>query len=284
MKMTKNLLMAGMVVAFCCSIGNAQIIYSNAFNGGAVDINNQAPTYVNPNAPLFGGSSSALWDVVTNNSTFGYYANQDGTLGAGSESVLLPFTPVSGYVYTLTASLTFAVQPPSGGWGALGYGAHFPPSNGSTADPRFNSTLVNGNPWALLNYASQGGGAVLFQSRTGTAGSMANLMSSLNTPYTISFVLDTTAPQWSTALYIDSTQVASYNYTANPSIASIGYGQTATTAGAYQWNYLTLSAEPVPEPSTLALVGLIAGLMLLVTLRGNRRYAVEKTIRQRDPA
>src|SRR5512137_1312613 len=146
MKTTRSLLMAGMMALFGCSIGNAQIsysnslvgatlIYSHSFDGGAVDINGTAPTYTNANAALFGGSTSAAFDVVTNNTTYGYYAYQDGTLCAKSESVLLPFTPVStsatGYVYTLSLTLTLPIQPPSGGWGALGYAANFPPSNGS---------------------------------------------------------------------------------------------------------------------------------------------------------
>ena len=280
MKTTRNLFIAGMVAAFCCSLADAQIVYSNAFDGGAVDINNQAPTYINPNASLFGGSSGALWDVVTNNPGGGvYYANQNGTLGSGSESVLLPFNPQQGYIYTMSASLTFTVQPPSGGWGALGFGGNFPPSNGSTSDPRFNQSLVNGQPWALLNYAAQGGGAVLFNTRGHSAGGLANLMTSLNTAYTIDFVLDTTGANWSTALYIDNTLVTNYTYSGSVAINSIGYGQTATTAGAYQWNYLALSAEAVPEPSTAGLIGAGVVMMLLVTLYGSRRTVARKGIR-----
>ncbi len=275
MKTPRHVLMTGMVAALCCS-ASAQIIYSNAFNGGAVDINSQAPTYVNPNASLFGGSSGALWDVVTNNPGGGVYlANQNGTLGSGSESVLLPFAPQSGYIYTMSASLTFAIQPPGSGWGALGFGGNFPPSNGSTSDPRFNQALVSGQPWALLNYQAQGGGAVLFRSTSASVGGHAGLMSSLNTPYTIDFVLDTTAAHWSTALYIDSTLVTNYTWTAsNPTIRSIGYGQTATTAGAYQWNYLTLDAEAVPEPATPALIGVGLAVMFFVRFYRSRRQKI----------
>ncbi len=257
MKTNSALLVAGAIAAFCCSIGNAQVsysnslygatlIYSNSFDGGAVDINGTAPTYINPNASSFGGSTSALFDVVTNSTTYGYYAYQDGTLCAKSESVLLPFTPVSGYVYTLSASLTFASIPPSGGWGALGYAANFPPSNGSAGDPRFNQALVNGNPWALLNYGAQGGGAVLYDTRAHAVGGVANLMTALYTPYTINFVVDTTATPWHTALFVAGSLVRETNYTSNPTIRSIGYGQTATTAGAYKWNSLTLS-DPAPR-------------------------------------
>jgi Concanavalin A-like lectin/glucanases superfamily len=255
MKRAKNWLLAGTAVIIFCSSANAQLdysnslagatlIYSNAFNGGAVDINGTAPTYINPSAVSYGGSSSALWDVVTNNPGGGvYYANQDGTLGSGLNSVLLPFTPTSGYVYTLSASLTFVSIPPGGGWGALGYAAHIPPSN--TAPGRFNDPNVNGNPWALLNYGSQGGGAGLFDTRSHEVGNVANLMSALNTPYTINLVVDATGTNWHTALYVAGTFVKEADYSSNPTISSIGYGQTTTTAGAYKWNSLTLSASPL---------------------------------------
>jgi len=266
MKTNPGVLVAGMLAVFCWSIGHADVIYSNSFSGGAVDINGTAPTYINPNASLFGGSGIAAWDVVRDQPPPGenYYAYQNGTLGSRQETVLLPFTPVSGYVYNLEASLTFTVVPPGGGWGALGFAGNFPASSSSSGDPRFNQTILNGQPWALLNYQAQGGGAVLYYSRTGFLPNVPNLMTALNTPYTINLVLDTTGSQWSTALYIDGTLVRNYTYTAgNPSISSFGYGQTATTAGAYQWNSLTLITE-VPEPSALALAGLgLAGLFAL---------------------
>lgn len=279
---TRNLLMAGMAAAFCCSVANAQIIYSNDFtHGSPASINGATPTYVNPNASLFGGDTGAAWDVVSNNFTAGFSANQNGTLGSQADSVLLPFTPQNGYIYTMSYSLTLTVAPPGGGWAAIGYGSLLPVSNNySTGGDRFNDPTVAGNPWALLNYLAQGGGAVLFKTRSSSVGGTANLISSLNTPYTINFVLDTSAADWHTALYIDSTLVKDYTYTGgNPTIASIGYGQTTTTAGAYKWNTFTLSAEAVPEPSTPALIGAGLAMMFLVSLYRNRRNAVEKSIR-----
>ena len=69
MKTTKNLLVAGMMAVFCCSIGNAQVnysnslagstlIYSNSFTGGAVNITNTRPDYA---VSLFGGTNNAVW-------------------------------------------------------------------------------------------------------------------------------------------------------------------------------------------------------------------------------
>ena len=113
----KNLLLAGMIFLSCCSIGNAQIIYSNNFAvGGATNIWGSAPTVASSFA---GGSSSATWnDALGVNDTGDLLANgsDNSTLG---DSWLLPFNPQSGYIYTLTASLTFTGSP--GNWIGLGF-------------------------------------------------------------------------------------------------------------------------------------------------------------------
>jgi len=213
------------------------IIYSNAFDGAAVNINGTAPTYINPYATLFGGSSSALFEVVSNNAAAGYAAYQNGTLGAKLNSVILPFTAQSGHIYTLSTKLTYTVTPPAGGWGGLGFSTQLP--TGYVPDPRIM------NNWALLNMGANGGGAELFANAT-LIGNVPNLMTALNTPYDIKLVLDTTGAQWSTALYINSTKVADYTYGVNPSIASCGITQTTTTGGAFKWGDLTLSTALLP--------------------------------------
>ena len=209
-----------------------------------MDINGTAPTYINPTAASFGGSLAAAFDVVTNSFANGYYAYQDGTLGAKLNSVLLPFTPVSGYVYTLSATLTFRITPPAGGYGGMGFAAHIPPSNSGAADPRMGSSSLGGNPWALLNMFANGGGALLNASGA-SQGGLPSLMTALNTPYTINLVLDTTGSHWYTTLYINGTFVKGYTYSSNPSLLSFGYTQTTTTAGAFQWGPVSLFAAPM---------------------------------------
>src|SRR5579862_4622691 len=88
MKKITKLGIAGMVAAFCCSIANAQIsysnslvgatlIYSNAFDGAAVNISNTPPDYINA---VFGGSNSAVWlDALGVSDTNVFYAN--GNIG-----------------------------------------------------------------------------------------------------------------------------------------------------------------------------------------------------------
>ena len=66
MKTTRTLLLAG-ITLFCCSLANAQIIYSNNFAlGTGVNISNTPPTLANTYA---GGTSSARWLDVNGSAT-----------------------------------------------------------------------------------------------------------------------------------------------------------------------------------------------------------------------
>ncbi|HEV2453688.1 MAG TPA: hypothetical protein VGY98_05475, partial [Verrucomicrobiae bacterium] len=64
MRFTKSLLIAGVIGLFCSSLGNAQIIYSNVFNGSAVSLNGTAPSVANS---IGGGLNSARWTCTYTN-------------------------------------------------------------------------------------------------------------------------------------------------------------------------------------------------------------------------
>jgi hypothetical protein len=230
----RNLLLTGMMPLFCCPIGNAQIVYSNAFNGGAVNIHGTVPTIANNFA---GGTSSALWNSVSNSTTS--YMYTDGTIGTGLNSVLLPFTPESGYVYTLTATVTVPTMA-AGKWITMGFAAYTPASN-TASDSRFGSTYVNGNPWTYLTEGS--GGCVFFYSRTWNEGGNPNLMPTPGT-YRVQLKLDTTGASWIASEFVDGTQVGTnYIYTTIPTISAVGIGQTTLNSSTgIQWNYLAIEA------------------------------------------
>jgi hypothetical protein len=233
MKMMKTLFWAGMMFWSCSAIGNAQMIYSNAFNGGAASVNRKPPTL---SASFAGGTSGAWWNCVSNSPTSILYGN--GAVGTTLGSHLLPFTPELGYVYTLTASVTVPTMT-AGKWITMGFAATNPPLN-TAPDPRFGSTYINGNPWTYLTEGS--GGDFFFPLRATSAGS-ANLMPSPGT-YTVQLVLDTTGNQWTSSEFVNGTQVGTtYTYNPNPAITAVGIGQTtlASSTG-IQWNYLTLVA------------------------------------------
>jgi len=234
MKMLRNLLWAGIVTLFCCDIGKAQIIYSNAFNGGAgVSIYRHVPS---SSTNFAGGTSSAWWNVLSNSATS--FLHTDGTVGTSLSSFLLPFTPRSGYVYTLTASVTVPVMT-AGKWITLGF-AEYNPFVNTAIDSRFGSTAISGNPWTYLTEGS--GGDFFFPTRA-TSTANATLMPSTGT-YTVQLILDTTATQWTASEFVNGTQIGTtYTYSPNPNITAVGIGQTTLTSSTgIVWNYLTLAA------------------------------------------
>ena len=212
------------------------IIWSNSFNGGTWSVDNQPFTAAN----LLVGGTNSTWHVVSNNVAGGWSANANGTEGANSDSIIVPFTPHPGYVYTLEGSLTFLVTPPTGGWSGLGFSGTN--ATGFVSDPRIM------NNWTLLNMNANGGGAQLFSNATVVA-SVPNLMTALNTPYDIKLVLDTTGAQWSLTLSVAGTLVGSASYPTIPTIQSFGYTQTGTTAGATKWNSISLT-QVAPDGSS----------------------------------
>jgi len=242
MKTISNLLLAGMTLLFGCSMGDAQILYSNAFNGGAASINVHAPT---TSANYAGGASSAWWNVLSNSTSSYLYAN--GAVGTTLSSALLPFTPEDGYVYTLTASVTVPTMT-AGQWITLGF-AEYNPLLNTAPDPRFGSTYVNGNPWTYLTEGS--GGDFFFPTRATSTGN-ATLMPSPGT-YTVQLVLNTTGSQWQSSEFVNGTQVgATYTYAGNPTISAVGIGQTTLSSSTgIQWNYLTLQAAGMRSTNTV---------------------------------
>jgi hypothetical protein len=138
------------MTAFCCTLGHAQIIYSNNFAlGMGVSISNTAPTLANTYA---GGTSGARWtDTIGQYNTAGVLLDNGVNLCAGGDYWCLPFKPTNGYVYLLTVNLTFtngiAAQP------EIGFSTGYSTNNSGVADGRFNGS-VGGYDWMACAYAS----------------------------------------------------------------------------------------------------------------------------------
>jgi hypothetical protein len=234
----RNLLLAGIMSLFCCSVGDAQIIYSNAFSGGASNINGTEPTVANNYA---GGTNSATWnDALGINDTGDLLANGNDATTLG-DSWLLPFYPQSGYVYTLTASLSFTGNP--GNWVGLGF-AQYDPVNESAGDGRFADGGVNGYDWMILTESS--GNVQYFTGPRGNTPQIYNGTGFTGGAQTLTaqVILNTTATPWSVTAYVNGVQMGStLTYANNPPISAVGVTQTSLTAPtAVRWNYLTLEA------------------------------------------
>ena len=95
---------------------SSSILYSNFFNGGTWSIAGMPVTAAN----LLVGGTNATWidQIGTNNTTGVMQANGTST-SIAQDGWVLPFTPHSGYVYTISASATYSGA--AGNWFALGF-------------------------------------------------------------------------------------------------------------------------------------------------------------------
>jgi len=231
-KMNKLLLMVFIPLFLCC-VGDAQTIYSNTFSGGAVNVNQKAPTTAADNA---GGASSALWKDAAN-TTMLY---QDGSVNTtAGDSVLLPFTPEKGYIYTLTASVTFTGNP--GSWIGAGFSQYYWDAGAGNA--QFNQAGVNGYDWAILTESSGNLQWFAGPSTTGPEFNQNAFFTAGTGTHTLVLVLNTTGTKWTMSCEVDGVTAGStFTYTTNPLITAFGITQHAlTSATPIKWNSLSLT-------------------------------------------
>jgi hypothetical protein len=227
------------------------ILYSNLFNGGTWSIAGMAPTVVNI---LVGGTNTTWVDALGTNGVSGTLAN--GVDASPSlDSWELPFTPHAGYIYTISASLTFSGNPAN--WVGLGFAQTIPTnaangfgrfSDGGTTPPQQGP---NGYDWLIMTESS---GAVQYFAGAGGNGSVSGIASpffgvGFPSNHTVTVVLDTTRTNWQYYAGMDGhfTPTNSYAATNPPPIGAVGISQTGPrTPGFVQWNYFALT-QVVPN-------------------------------------
>jgi alpha-glucosidase len=248
--------MAGLVAALHCSIGNAQIIYSNVFSGSGLTINKTAPTFA---TNLLGGSSNALWVCTYTNSVLTASNGTvlaNGTIGTNAGCALLPFTPQPGCIYYMTASLT--VPAPMAQWVALGFAQSDPQTN----NPSFSRFNDNPGPQGYGFFIPRTGVSVqLFGGpRTSLAATPTPIAMPNAGTYTLQILLNTFNPKWTVSAFVNGTIMGTnvvggtqigtnIVYTSNPPIGFAGIGQTSfagDSVSGIQWNYWALSTAPLP--------------------------------------
>ncbi|MFZ4716515.1 MAG: PEP-CTERM sorting domain-containing protein [Chthoniobacterales bacterium] len=202
------------------SKASATTIYSQTFTGGT--------------NPLVGTSVTTGDGIWTGANIINRNGNSTGTYGGLS----LDFTPESGYVYDLTATIN--VTAPNGSWLGVGF-------------------LQDNNPYGF--FGTKTTPTVLGTDRWQIwAGPGANYTKNSND---ILIRLDTTGAQWTAAFFQGGGQMGdTYTYTSgNPTINYVGIITEGAAVGSVSAFQLT---QAVPEPSTYALVvGGIATLLLI---------------------
>jgi hypothetical protein len=260
------LLATALLLAFAGG-ARAQILLYQDFDGPA-----EAQTYLvgtspSPDQLSTAGTSPATppatWSASGNAFTAGTYGEVAGNSNTIGATASLPFVPVDGNIYTLTANIA-VTQGSGSGFAALGF-----TSSSASASSNFYALA----PGPFLQLDSYNG----MQTVSGVTNSFAASPNPggnyTGTQYSI--VLDTEGTDWTVAFYQGLTQLGTtYTYTNtpgnpatdNPVINDIAIGTDTYDAGVYSNLTLTDLAPAAPEPSTCMLLGL-GGLALFMVRR-----------------
>lgn len=227
---------AGLLLVSSGIAAHADVLFSDNFGGTTAPLHGSTPDATLGDATW----ASAAWRA-------------DGAVAADSSSAadhsaFLPFAPLPGNIYTLTATKT----QPSGGMNSGWIGVGFTGGSATTASFWANDAT----PWMLWrpqdasspNQVSsylgpQTGGVLTVGTATGTA--------------TLTIVLNTEGTAWTAEWRVNGTPVRQETYAANPAITHVGFGRENGQASTFSNFSLTVSGDhppptppPVPEPLT----------------------------------
>jgi len=196
-------------------------IYLEMFSGSG-DLNGADPD-IRPGSETW---TASLWQ-------------QDGTiayLGDRADSAWLPFTPQSGRVYTLAATVdavTTSVNS-SGSWTALGFG-------NDSDTTTFFAPPNNTAPWVLYR-ATETPDQIVTWTGPGATGNESE--GTVAGPITLSIVLDTTSTNWTAEWFEGPNSLRTHTYSPNPTITTVGFGRSNASNGPITTFSLVGSSTP----------------------------------------
>ena len=238
-KQVKGMKLAGLsALALGLMVGTGQqaeasTIYNETFSGlSTTDLNGTAPDTT---------TGGEVWSASTD-------WNKDGSTDAAAgsdDNAFLAFTPTSGNVYTLSATLA---TPSGSSWAAIGFVEES--NTGIDFWDNINAATV---PWVLYRSNTN------VDSFIGTNGNWTPLDEGNHAgPITMSIVLDTQGAAWTAEWFINGGSVRSETLVSNPTgITHVGLGRESGTTASFDNFSLTV----VPEPGSLALLGM-GGLLI----------------------
>jgi len=199
-----------------------KVLYSHTFDGSAAPIHN---TVVDSGLLADGTVASNVWfapNIVDGDDDNNRWM-QNGKLQNGNyTSMLLPFSPENGFIYTLEANLT---RPNTNGWVNAGF---------YNTDADDSSALSTGLGWALLKPETGGADAVAHYNSGGGVGNIGSSSALSSASATLTLILDTRkgTGNWTLTYALNGTEFAAMtniSQTAENSFAGIGIGMFGTT-------------------------------------------------------
>lgn len=230
---------AGLAVAAGCMVlvaGQAQgaVVLADNFSGSG-DLNGRTPTTAQ--------NAGDVWQDT--GAGFGTFSAGVLTTSGSANTAILPFVPTAGNTYVLSADMNSTSG--NGNWISLG----------------FQTGTADGAPWGSSNSLY----GWVYLTGTGSANAYAGLYATNRigsakavtvAQHNIAITLDTTNAQWVVSASVDGSSFGTpYTFAAgsNPAIQRVVLARSDASSGTFQNLQLT-AADSVPEPASLAVIGL----------------------------
>lgn len=251
------------------SASASTIIYQDSFTGtSSTPLNGAAPTVDNGPSTTWTANTYPVW------SDSGYTSYNLDQSGKTRDSAYLAFTPTSGQVYTLSATLTITGVDLGPGASNDFLNIGFPGNIQAGTNPLGGTSTLNtgwdwpasisnvyASPWVLLR--ASGGGSYVTGPYTDGSGALSST-AAVGSANNIAITLNTGKSAWTYQVFDNSNAVSPVvTFTTNPTITAIGLQNAGVigTVGNFE-----LTSSPVPEPTTLGLAA-AGGLGLLLLKR-----------------
>lgn len=210
-------------------------IYAHEFDGGSGPLNG-TPVDVGSEAWTSGSLFQA--DGVVN------------TLQAGvdGQAAFLPFSPESGYVYTLSAD----IENDYDGWVAMGFLPSLPPA-GDWTDTVYSVRHSNNGAYAwVLVRTESGNDFEAFNGPSTSNGAFGGDVVPATSPVPVEIILDTRDATWTAEYVINGSSQGVYNLSSGAvsGIGGVGFSRTSGSVaapGAVIDHFLLTSTEPNPD-------------------------------------
>jgi hypothetical protein len=246
------------------AMGDVTLYYDNFDGAAGTDLHGTTPDITTGGATWVAGVDFDADGTVT-------YANVDGSLGDGA---YLPFTPVGGTVYTLTAFIDTRPSPLRSNnpndWIAMGFARTNTPKERRFYDDPGGANLPGGEYWMMTrtnlavapNYDQD---FVGYRTNGGPGGSLTSSADNLK------IVLNTSVAPWTVSWYFNGILDRTVNVGAGPpAFVNDPFGVGIQPIS--DFNYIMISNNrcngfiddvtlSIPEPATIALLAL-GGLLL----------------------
>ncbi|MGC9261621.1 MAG: PEP-CTERM sorting domain-containing protein [Phycisphaerae bacterium] len=271
---SRGLTLAAATIAAAASLGLAgaasasTVIYSDNFvQASGTQLNGQT---VESSATYAGGTAGAAWTGDTNVTTTGsngaYFDASTSGGHAGTSDLYLPFAPVAGYNYTLTETLSLGTTATNTkGWLAAGFA---PSPSTDTSTTSGGGYFYNANSdWALVRPTVANNTPKYFGGPGNNNYSVNFGTTADSGTQTLVITLNTSAAAWTGSAMIQgdpSHPSPTFTYTTNPTITDVALGAWSDPGTISNFSLTATPVTAVPEPASLALVGVGAlGLLLL---------------------